>query len=116
MEKIKKIVGRVIRVFITIDPGPFTPTKYILTAEYSREKSYLLVFKYHYCNHILHFIICISFYILYIRFNEDDPEFFSAEVRTLVIDFILNRVSWGKDQADGNCVGIQCLLECTELV
>lgn len=45
------------------------------------------------------------------RFNEDDPEFFSAEVRTLVIDFILNRVSWGKDQGDVNCVGIQCLLD-----
>ncbi|XP_025200148.1 anoctamin-1 isoform X2 [Melanaphis sacchari] len=85
IEKIKKIIGRVIRIFVTIDPGPFVPTKYILTAEYSREKSYL--------------------------FNEDDPEFFSAEVRTLVIDFILNRVSWGKDQADINCVGIQCLLD-----
>lgn len=48
---------------------------------------------------------------IYIRFNEDDPEFFSAEVRTLVIDFILNRVSWGKDQGDVNCVGIQCLLD-----
>lgn len=45
------------------------------------------------------------------RFNEDDPNFFSAEVRTLVIDFILNRISWGKDQGDVNCVGIQCLLD-----
>ena len=52
IEKIKKVVGRIIRVFITIDPGPFVPAKYILTAEYSREKSYLLVFRYHYCNHI----------------------------------------------------------------
>lgn len=43
IEKIKKIIGRIIRIFITIDPGPFAPTKYILTAEYSREKSYLLV-------------------------------------------------------------------------
>lgn len=59
MEKIKKIVGRIIRVFITIDPGPFAPTKYILTAEYSREKSYLLVFGYHYCNHILLYFTCI---------------------------------------------------------
>lgn len=41
MEKIKKIAGRIIRLFITIDPGPLTPTKYILTAEYSRDKSYL---------------------------------------------------------------------------
>lgn len=49
--------------------------------------------------------------LFYFRFNEDDPEFFSAEVRTLVIDFILNRVSWGKDQTDIKCVGIQCLLE-----
>lgn len=29
----------------------------------------------------------------------------------MVIDFILNRVSWGKDQADINFVGIQCLLD-----
>jgi len=62
MEKIKKIVGRIIRIFITIDPGPFAPTKYILTAEYSREKSYLLVFRCHYYNHILFFIK----YILYL--------------------------------------------------
>lgn len=52
LEKIKKIVGHIIRVFITIDPGPFVPAKYILTAEYSREKSYLLVFRFYYCNHI----------------------------------------------------------------
>lgn len=62
-------------------------------------------------NFVLHFILWILCYIFHIRFNEDDPEFFSAEVRTLVIDFILNRVSWGKDQGDINCVGIQCLLD-----
>lgn len=47
----------------------------------------------------------------YFRFNEDDPEFFSAEVRTLVIEFILNRTNWGKEQSDVNTVGIQCLLD-----
>jgi len=41
LDKVKKIIGRTIRLFVTIDPGPLTPTKYILTAEYSREKSYL---------------------------------------------------------------------------
>lgn len=41
MDKIKKIIGRIIRLFVNIDPGPFSPTKYILTAEYSREKNYL---------------------------------------------------------------------------
>lgn len=41
MDKLKKIIGSIIRLFITIDPGPLTPNKYILTAEYSREKSYL---------------------------------------------------------------------------
>lgn len=41
VDNIKKCVGSFIRLFITIDPGPFTPNKYILTAEYSREKSYL---------------------------------------------------------------------------
>lgn len=44
MEKIKHIIGSTIRLFVTIDPGPLTPTKYSLTAEYSREKSYLYVF------------------------------------------------------------------------
>lgn len=41
IEKIKKTIGRIIRIFVTIDPGILSPTKYILTAEYSREKSYL---------------------------------------------------------------------------
>lgn len=41
LDKIKKIIGCIIRLFLTIDPGPFKPTTYILTAEYSREKSYL---------------------------------------------------------------------------
>lgn len=41
IEKIKKIIGCIIRFFITIDPGSLTPSKFILTAEYSREKSYL---------------------------------------------------------------------------
>ncbi|XP_050545540.1 anoctamin-1 [Daktulosphaira vitifoliae] len=84
-DTIKSMIGKFVRLFVTIDPGSLTPSKYILTAEYSRDKSYL--------------------------FNEDDPSFFSAEVRTLVIDFILNRISWGKDQGDVNCVGIQCLLD-----
>lgn len=41
IEKIKFIIGRTIRLFVTIDPGTFSRPKYILTAEYSREKSYL---------------------------------------------------------------------------
>jgi len=45
VDKFKKIIGSIIRLFVTIDPGPLTPKKFILTAEYSREKSYLYVFE-----------------------------------------------------------------------
>jgi len=45
IEKIKYIIGRTVRLFVTIDPGTFSRPKYILTAEYSREKSYLYVFQ-----------------------------------------------------------------------
>lgn len=45
IEKIKHVIGCTVRLFVTIDPGKFPPPKYVLTAEYSREKSYLYVFR-----------------------------------------------------------------------
>lgn len=46
-----------------------------------------------------------------IRFDEKDPDFFSKEVRVLVIDFILNKINWGRDKNDLNTVGFQSLVD-----
>lgn len=53
----------------------------------------------------LHKILC------YFRFNEKDPDFFSEEVRTLVIDFILNKINWGREKDNLSTVGFQSLID-----
>lgn len=53
---------------VHLDPSVFPKEKFRLSAEYNRHKNYL--------------------------FDEDDTNFFSSQVRTLVVDFILSRTSF----------------------
>lgn len=53
---------------VHLDPSVFPREKFRLSAEYNRHKSYL--------------------------FDEDDDNFFSSQVRTIVVDFILQRTSF----------------------
>ncbi|CAH0385138.1 unnamed protein product [Bemisia tabaci] len=71
--------------FMYIDSDKFPPEKFKLTAEYSRNKHYL--------------------------FDEDAPNFFSAPIRSIIVDFILSRQNFSEDPDDMNCVGIQRLLD-----
>lgn len=62
---------------------------------------------------------------MFLRFDEDSEDFFSAAVRTLVVDFILERQSFrtvisdalgnnksdASDASDAQCVGIKKLIE-----
>lgn len=50
-------------------------------------------------------------YYLFSRFDEDSEDFFSAAVRTLVVDFILERQSFSEDHSDAQSVGIKKLIE-----
>ncbi|KAG5895568.1 hypothetical protein JTB14_002332 [Gonioctena quinquepunctata] len=61
---------------VSLDPGKFPVKKYELTAEFSRDKSYL--------------------------FNVDDPNFFDTSVRITVASYILEREKFGvEDQEKG---------------
>ncbi|XP_024217091.1 anoctamin-5 isoform X4 [Halyomorpha halys] len=61
---------------VRLDPSVFPKEKFRLSAEYNRHKTYL--------------------------FDEDDVNFFSSQVRTLVLDFILSRTSFDAPQKEAN--------------
>lgn len=60
---------------------------------------------------IIYFKLIQLIYIVFLRFDEHSEDFFSAAVRTLVVDFILERQSFSTDPSDAQCVGIKKLTE-----
>lgn len=71
---------------------------------------------------IIYFILIKLIYIVFLRFDQDSEDFFSAAVRTLVVDFILERQSFRtvssdalgnnkSDASDAQYVGIKKLIE-----
>uniref|UniRef100_A0A1B6ED36 Anoctamin n=1 Tax=Clastoptera arizonana TaxID=38151 RepID=A0A1B6ED36_9HEMI len=67
-----------------LDSSVFPPDKFRPSAEYSRDKNYL--------------------------FDENSEDFFSSTVRTLVVDFILERQSFSENARDAAAVGIKKLI------
>ncbi|XP_073989363.1 anoctamin-1-like isoform X2 [Rhodnius prolixus] len=69
---------------VRLDTSVFPPLKFRLTAEYSRHKSYL--------------------------FAENSENFFSPQIKTIVVDFILERTSFSLETGSVSDVGIQKLI------
>ncbi|XP_074041423.1 anoctamin-2 isoform X3 [Leptinotarsa decemlineata] len=72
---IVETANRMMKYFnVSLDPRKFPVKKYQLTAEFSRDKSYL--------------------------FNVEDPDFFNASVRITVASYILERETFGTEDQD----------------
>ncbi|XP_014247440.1 anoctamin-5 isoform X2 [Cimex lectularius] len=83
MTEVKSFLARLLSC-VRLDASVFPSQKFQLTAEYSRHKSYL--------------------------FDEKHPNFFSSQIRTIVVDFILERTSFSLQTGSVSEVGIQKLI------
>ncbi|XP_063237406.1 anoctamin-1 isoform X2 [Bacillus rossius redtenbacheri] len=83
MDEVKSVMRRLLD-FVHVDPKVFKPTPRKLTAEFSRDKSYL--------------------------FDMESEKFFTPAIRSLVVDFILQRQRFDENENSLYGFGIQRLI------
>lgn len=81
--EVRSLLSKLVRC-VHLDSSVFPPDKFRPSAEYSRDKNYL--------------------------FDEHADDFFTAPVRTLIVDFILERQSFSENSTDVQSVGIKKLI------
>ncbi|PSN32602.1 hypothetical protein C0J52_15186 [Blattella germanica] len=83
MTEVKSVVHRFLD-FVHVDPNIFKPQENRLTAEFSRDKIYL--------------------------FDVESKNFFTAAIRTTVVDYILERVKFSRDDSAHFAFGVNRLI------